>query len=361
MQAAASSVLAEGRRTPGDAAVALVLRREADARAEGQTVIAVLGEAGEDAPTWGPGETIDATAALGHCHAATGLLHVVAAAWASHRRLDGHGKPSVIPTPQRVRVRGIEGATTNVGLLPGDAATSGREDTPACASYAAPSKPALLEALLADRQTPLEDLGAFPCRLVLVARSAEDLGRKRARAKAHLRDGAPPGLGVYAREGTAQGDLAFVYTSAGSAYASAGLDLLRDLPELGDALADRFASLPAALAWTEGPADAEQRLWSASALCQLHTVLSRDLLGLRPHAAIGYSSGESNSLFSLGAWRDVDAMRQQARDCALFTRNLAGEFTTVTDQWGPGARWQMWSVLAPRTEVEARIADDPRI
>ncbi len=363
---AATKVLEPSRHAPGDAAVSLVLRRLSDARADGQTVIAVLGEADDGAPTWGPGETFDATAALGHTHAATGLLHVVAAAWASHRRLDGRGAPQVVASPQRVRVRGMEASEASVGLLPGDAAVVGRrgvgrDGAPAHATYGAASRAALLDALSNDRRTRVEDLAGHACRLVLVARSEGELEAKRARAVAHVRDGAPPGAGVHFREQVVRGELAFVYTSAGSAYAGAGLDLLRELPELGDALAPRFGSLPEALSWTEGPADAEQRLWSASAVCQLHTVLSRDLLGLRPQAAIGYSSGESNSLFSLGAWRDVDAMRQQARDSALFTRNLAGEFTTVTDQWGPQAQWQMWSVLAPRTEVEARIKDDPRI
>lgn len=359
---AASQVLPPTRRTPADAAVSLVLRRERDARADGQTVLAVLGDVDANAPTWGPDETFDGTQAWGHGHAASGLLHVVAAAWATHRRLDGHGHPSITASAQHVRVTGMEGAQASVGLIPADAAIDGVGDAPLHATYAAASNEELLEALRADRQTRLEDLGTHRCRLVLVARSAAAMQTKRRRAEAHLRDGAPPGEGVHAREGGGvRGELAFVYTSAGSAYPGAGLDLLRDLPELGDAVAMRFSSLPEALAWTEGPADAEQRLWSASALCHLHTALSQQVLGLRPHAAIGYSSGESNSLFSLGAWRDVDAMRDEARASALFTRNLAGAFTTVTDQWGSSARWQMWSVLAPRTEVEARIKDDPRI
>ncbi|MBV1858414.1 MAG: 1-acyl-sn-glycerol-3-phosphate acyltransferase [Nannocystaceae bacterium] len=361
VQVAAIARATERTGEPGDAAVAVVLRREADARAEGQDILAVLGPAADDAALWGPDEQFDATAALGHCHTATGLLHVAAAAWATHRRLDGRGLPTVTPRASTVRVRGMEGSHAQVGLLPADAAVAGTRGDPVLAGYAAASNDELLEALRADRRTRIEDLSAEPHRLVIVAVSAQDFEVRCGRAEAHLREGAPPGPGVHARQGSVSGDLAFVYTSAGSAYAGAGLDLLRDLPQLGEALAARFESLPAALSWVEGSADAEQRLWSASAVSQLHTELSRGVLGLVPQAAIGYSSGESNSLFALGAWRDVDAMRQQARDSALFTRNLAGEFQTVTDQWGADARWQMWSVLAPRTEVEARIADNPRI
>ncbi|MGH1345638.1 MAG: beta-ketoacyl synthase N-terminal-like domain-containing protein [Nannocystales bacterium] len=345
----------------GDAAVALVLRREADARAQGQTILAVLDAPASEASLWGPQEEHDATPALGHCHAATGLLHVAAAAWATHRRLDGRGVPTVTPRSSTVRVPGMEGTLAEVGILPADVAAEGVRSRPLLAGYAAASNEGLIEALLADRRSRIEDLGAAAHRLVIVAASAEDFEVRRGRAEAHLRQGAPPGPGVHAREGLVSGDLAFVYTSAGSAYAGAGLDLLRDLPQLGETLAERFEALPAALSWVEGPADAEQRLWSASAVSQLHTELSRRVLGLEPQAAIGYSSGESNSLFALGAWSDVDAMRQQARDSALFTRNLAGEFQTVTDQWGPDARWQMWSVLAPRAEVEARISAEPRI
>lgn len=361
VQAAALAGVSESAGEPGDAAVAIVLRREADARADGQSILAVLGGPATEAAVWGPHEDLDATPALGNSHAAAGLVHVAAAAWATHRRLDGHGVPTVTPRASTVRVRGMEGTHAQVGLLPGDVARAGTRQEPVLAGYAAESNEGLLEALLADRRTRVEDLAAGAHRLVVVAASAEDFEIRRRRAEAHLRQGAPPGPGVHARRGHVSGDLAFVYTSAGSAYAGAGLDLLRDLPELGEAVAGRFESLPAALAWVEGPADAEQRLWSASAVSQLHTELSRSVLGLKPQAAIGYSSGESNSLFALGAWRDVDAMRQQARDSALFTRNLAGEFLTVTDQWGADARWQMWSVLAPRTEVEARIAENPRI
>ncbi len=361
VQTAALADVSEASGSPGDAAVAVVLRREADARADGQSILAILGDAPQDEALWGPQETFDAEVALGCCHTATGLLHVAAAAWATHRRLDGRGVPTVIPRPSAVRVRGMQGAQAQIGLLPADAPLTGTQGQPVLAGYAAESKDELLEALLAERRTRVEDLAAGAHRLVIVARDTTEFEARRARAEAHLRDGAPPGPGVYARDGRVSGDLAFVYTSAGSAYAGAGLDLLRDLPELGEAVADRFESLPAALRWVEGPADAEQRLWSASAVSQLHTELSRGVLGLQPQAAIGYSSGESNSLFALGAWSDVDAMRQEARDSGLFTRNLAGEFQTVTDQWGAEARWQMWSVLAPRSEVEARIAGNPRI
>lgn len=361
VQAAALAGTTKGAHAPGDAAVAVVLRRETDAIADGHSILAVLGAPEDGASVWGPHEEVDATPAVGHSHAATGLLHVAAAAWATHRRLDGGGLPTVTPRANTVRVQGMEGASAEIGLLPAKLAPSGTFPQPVLAGYCAASNDELLEALLADRRSRIEDLGAATCRLVIVAANSEDFDTRRGRAEAHLRQGAPPGPGVHAREGTVRGDLAFVYTSAGSAYAGAGLDLLRDLPELGEAVAGRFESLPAALAWVEGPADAEQRLWSASAVSQLHTELSRRVLGLEPQAAIGYSSGESNSLFALGAWRDVDAMRQQARDSALFTRNLAGEFQTVTDQWGPDARWQMWSVLAPKSEVEARIAEQPRI
>ena len=84
VHAAAAAVLPAARQQPGDAAVSLVLRREADARTAGQTVLAVLEprsgvatantntntsananiESRPDTRCWGPGETRDATPAL---------------------------------------------------------------------------------------------------------------------------------------------------------------------------------------------------------------------------------------------------------------------------------------------------------
>ncbi len=65
-------------RTAGDAAVMLLLVREADAKRFGRPVLAVLDRVPDDAPVLGAGG-VDLATRFGHAHAATGLLHVAAA------------------------------------------------------------------------------------------------------------------------------------------------------------------------------------------------------------------------------------------------------------------------------------------
>lgn len=369
---AAEALLPEARRVPGDAAVALVVKRLADAERDGDRIYAIVDEGGvaRAADVWGPGQAIDLTPRFGHAHAASGLLHVAAAALGVHQRRRADGRPWVSGGVRQARVvvDCMEGPTRGEVLLreapeavarPEGAATQVR-------LYTGPTREAVLDALAQDRRSAL-DSDASGARLVLIADSDAGFEARAERARTALAQGAqgpPAGAGVYFREAPVTGELGFVFTSAGSAYAGMGGGLLADLPELGDALAARFRGLPDALAWVfddGAEPSAEQRLWAASALTQLHAELSMGLLGLRPTAALGYSSGESNSLFAFGAWRDMDAMRRECQDAGLFTRELGGEFQVVKRQWGADATWEMWSVLAPLGDVRAAVAAEPRV
>jgi hypothetical protein len=79
---AVQDILAENRRIPGDAAVALVLKRLDDAEKNNDTVYALLSDepAPESAVQFGfGGGEINLTRRFGHSHAASGLVHVAAA------------------------------------------------------------------------------------------------------------------------------------------------------------------------------------------------------------------------------------------------------------------------------------------
>jgi 3-oxoacyl-(acyl-carrier-protein) synthase/3-hydroxymyristoyl/3-hydroxydecanoyl-(acyl carrier protein) dehydratase/1-acyl-sn-glycerol-3-phosphate acyltransferase len=79
-RAAAAACLPADRQQSGDAAVVLVLKRLDDIRRDGDQVLAVLGDEHGRKPglTLGEGESLRAL--FGHAHAASGLLHVAAAA-----------------------------------------------------------------------------------------------------------------------------------------------------------------------------------------------------------------------------------------------------------------------------------------
>lgn len=106
-RAAAATVLPDDRRSPGDAAVALVLMRERDAAAKGYPVVAILVEDAEEAasptvdlslrPDAGPSEV---TERFGHAHGASGLLHVAAGAVTAQLGVD-LDRQGAWPAPRR--------------------------------------------------------------------------------------------------------------------------------------------------------------------------------------------------------------------------------------------------------------------
>jgi 3-oxoacyl-(acyl-carrier-protein) synthase/3-hydroxymyristoyl/3-hydroxydecanoyl-(acyl carrier protein) dehydratase len=91
---AAAACLPADRQQGGDAAVVLVLKRLDDIRRDGDQVLAVLGDERGRKPglNLGDGDGLSLRALFGHAHAASGLLHVAAAALCcGHRVLPGAG------------------------------------------------------------------------------------------------------------------------------------------------------------------------------------------------------------------------------------------------------------------------------
>ncbi len=373
---------------PGDASVALVLKRLDDAQRDGDKVYAVIGDQAEEAGANSlqiglqNGES-SLEQRFGHAHAASGLLHVTAAALALHHRQQPDGTPWLSS--------GIRTTRTAVSAMGGDesiwtltehadsrakperAKTTTQTQSPAFWAYEGHTGDDVLSALDAGKTTELANLSRG-ARLVIVADDETVLQRRVERARAHIRHGAPAGEGVHYRAAPVTGELAFVFTSAGSAYHGMGRELVTRLPELGDRLGERFDGLADAMSWvfaeTAHPATNDQRLWGASCLSQMHVELSRGLLGIQPDAAIGYSSGESNSLFALGAWTDMDAMRKEIDDSALYTTELAGPFHAVARTWAEdagtsvepaGIRWSSWAMLAPVARIRELIAQQQHL
>ncbi|MBZ5504302.1 MAG: polyketide synthase dehydratase domain-containing protein [Acidobacteriia bacterium] len=117
-------------KSPGDAAVVLVLKRLADARRDGDEVYAVVGEAGPGALVLGDVEpgSVDLGEMFGHAHAANGLLHVAAGALAlRHRTKPGADSVGNLwagePAAVRVNVSVLEAPPVSIGLL-ADSATA---------------------------------------------------------------------------------------------------------------------------------------------------------------------------------------------------------------------------------------------
>lgn len=295
--------------TPADAAVVLVLKRLADARADGDRVLAVVDPAPDDMPAdlvVGPTGDFDATDVTGVPHAARGLLNVAAATlFLAHRAVPRRGR------------------------------------------RAAP-RPSLATA---DVVTPV--LGAASHRVRLRAADAVPWAPT-----------PPPETRVAARATPLTGDIAFVYAKGSAAYAGMGADLMLAFAPLaadidGADLADWVHSDDAR------PGDSLDQIVAVDYLASLHTRISRDVLGIRPDAAIGYSSGESAALVALGVWDDAPALAADARASGLFTHELGGELLAVRRYWARrgivGQRWVGYVVAADADRVRALVADEPAV
>ncbi|HEV2607428.1 MAG TPA: beta-ketoacyl synthase N-terminal-like domain-containing protein, partial [Xanthomonadaceae bacterium] len=349
---------------PGDAAISLVVKRLADAERDGDRIHARFDFG--DATTAeqvglrvGDGEDcIDLASRIGVAFAASGLVHVAAAALCLRQGCGLDGEPRLDDAARHAEVRLANGdglllsAATNqtTCVLSPDARLR---------CFAGADKAAVIAALEAGS----ESLDG-PSRLVLVAEDTrfED---QRTRALAHLQRGAPAGTGMHFRECPIGGELAFVFAGAGASYHGMGRELLQHLPQLRDRLAERSKRLPTALAWAFADAQRQpsalEQLWGASSLSQLHLELSQGLLGLKADAWLGYSSGETNALIASGTWTDPDALMADMERSGLVTHALGGEFSAVERVWNRPVRWASWAVLAPLAEIRAAIADVPRV
>jgi acyl transferase domain-containing protein/3-hydroxymyristoyl/3-hydroxydecanoyl-(acyl carrier protein) dehydratase/1-acyl-sn-glycerol-3-phosphate acyltransferase len=291
-------------RVTGDAAVALVVQPLDDALQSGRPVYAVIDEDASVAPGMRDRRL---EPIFGDSFAASGLLHIAAAAIGAKHRL-----------------RFGEGAATP--WLPGRNGWSTR------------SGRFLLSA-------PAE---ADPAGLIETAprRSSDAFGPRM------------------------EGDVAFVFTGAAAAYRGAGRELLTALPALASLLGQRFHGLDEIAGWVyEASEDAEpgplQQLQCSSFLSQIHVALTLRILKLRPAAMIGLSSGETNSLFAAGAWQGIDRMLDEIAASGMYEREIAGDFGVARRAWKlPGTgrvNWINMRVLADAARIRDAIANEPRV
>ena len=382
---AASALLPPALLAAGDVAVALVLKPLSAATRDGDTLLALIDAPGASTTpgqAFGPG-AIDLTATFGHAHAASGLLHVAAAIAACHHRvrLDGDGSPSPwLPGPggrhARATTRGFGGDVRHVEVrvasgvgLPASGGVTHSAAAPAgghpCLElFAADDLPALTARLRGQRAG-----GEGRVRGVVVSGSEEERQRRLRLLADHTADlDAPPPFaavaeGVYLGAGE-PGEVAFVFSGPAGAYQGMGRDLLLAMPELADRVAARFGDLDGAAGWlyASAPDSAPPptaQLWASSALAQLHAELTRGVLAITPAASIGFCAGETNALFALGAWDDMDGLRADLEAAGVFDRELAGELRTLRRAWNltadAPAAWVCWRAVAPVDDVRRAL------
>lgn len=348
---------------PGDAAVVLVLKRLADARRDGDPVLALVAadHEGTERPALTVGDLarpgtphLDPTTLFGRPHAAVGLLAVAAAVTALRHRLtptaDGRLAPGAAPADAEVAVRVLGAAPHRVRLRAGRTDRWSTLPAPRLAIFSGGDREEVV-----DRARTGRESGDGPARLAVVTHGADQAVR---RACEWLEGRGPRPSGAAYRDRPVGGDVAFVYPNGSAAYPGMGRELVLALPELIDGVRLRYG----VSAVIGDRFDAVGRIVSVALLAFVHTELTTCLLRLRPAACIGYSSGESTALVAMRAWPDAAGLLHRIRTDPLLTHELAGEQLAVRRYWArqgmTGRRWATHLVHAPVDRVRVALADE---
>ncbi len=161
--------------------------------------------------------------------------------------------------------------------------------------------------------------------------------------------------------------IAFVYPGSGNHFIGMGMELSRQWPQIferqhhdNQRLKDQYQ---ADKFW--GDYSIEQIETDHNAMIIAHVAMCTALsdavrqMGIEPDMAIGYSLGESSSLFSLGVWQQRDAMLERIEQSTLFTSDLAGECTAARTLWQLPAdepvNWCLGIVPRPAAQVHKAL------
>lgn len=384
---AARELLGEARAEAADAAVMLVVKDRGRAEADGDPILGFVsphrpGEPQGQAQLRSDAPDSPIQQQLGHSHAASGLLHIVLGhlmtRCGTQVHPDGTAQPLLPegePLAVEVENRSFTGETAHWRISAPTGANRPSPHVPPLRGWGTPSiflfaardRPQLLDLLEAG-----EPGGAGPVRLAVVCRPQE-LSARLDRARQRLSTAPESPFwdmdGTYFRESPLEGELAFAFTGAASAYPGMGKELLLALPQLLDGMSGRLKD-PAALAdWAYLPDDPRAtlpfyQLAGSSFLCQLHAEASLRLLGLKPDVSLGLSSGETNAMFALGVWGDMDGLFQDIQESGLYTSALANTFQAVREHWKLNPHeevvWESHRVRAPAEKVLEAAEGTPR-
>ncbi len=356
---------------PADAAVAIILKSSQEAEKCHDKVM-VVWENSEAGTKMSLKEEDFSFSSLGHSHATSGLLKKAFAILLAEKGYTlVQGKPTPLlpgkslPTIA-VTTKSFTEERSTVEFKPVRNASEGKSPVlpPYLYTYRALDKESLLQAVLENRLSRHDDLGQN--RLAFIAYPST-FAQMKERAVEFLQTGknSKPQDIIY-RDKEVKGDLAFVFTGAAAAYPEMGRDLLLGYPELLGYTARQVKDIEKYASWVySGSTDGDlpfYQLSGSSFLCQVHAQFTQNLLGISPDAVMGLSSGETNSMFALGVWKDMDGLLQDVEQSELYTQHLAENFTSVHEYWGlsssQSVHWENWRIRASVEDVRKSIAGE---
>ncbi|MEV0681819.1 hypothetical protein AB0I60_35400 [Actinosynnema sp. NPDC050436] len=346
-------------------AVVVVLKRLADARRNGEVVSALLADldgpadlavgAGDDREP----RRFDPAACTGV--PVTGLFAVACAALAVRHRTVPEANAPARPWPGGWTAE-VDTGARSVRLRTADAVPWVAGAPWALRVFSGADRAGVVASVQAGRPS---DLG--PARLVVWSTEGRPLHEVEAAACRWLAGTGPkPRTAVY-RHGPLAGEVAFVFGNGAAAYPGMGAELLTALP---GPVADvervfgpvRGLLTPAAESGDDPMPAALRQIWGAGTLAGVHREVTGTVLGIRPDAVIGYSSGEMVAMAVMRVWRDPGEVVRQVRESWLYTSGVVGGFEALREgrqrTGAPGRGWACHLVHAAPEQVRSAVAGE---
>lgn len=362
----AEQVLPQNRHIPGDAAVVLILQR-AEPGDETRSVVLTPQMPLAEAPAWFSlvidQQRNDLGSRFGHAHAASGLLHVAAAVAGLQHGIalqPGEDTPTWLPHTEGVRhaqvmVEDMSGERAGVCLRSSAPCPAVMDREMAFEYYAATDRAGLIEKIEL-RQCG----GEGSIRAAIVCQRCDIEARRQSLVESLQAGGTPgPEEGFFADKAI-EGEVAIVLNGSAAAYAGCSEELLLAVPSLYERLSTRCHNLLKHLSARRDVAlTPMQQLHQSTLIHQLHSEWVLGIAGLKVDACVGLSSGETNGLFALGAWQDIDLLFERLDASELYTTELTNEVEVVAEAWrssgaidaGVAIDFTAWRLLHPVDEV----------
>jgi PfaB family protein len=187
-----------------------------------------------------------------------------------------------------------------------------------------------------------------------------------------------------------EGKVSFVYPGAFNSYPGIGRDLFHLFPNLfdhmaeltgdiGDLLNERLLYPRSMAALTTDDltaieaqltADPITMLISGSCLAVLYTDVLRNVFGIHPSSAFGYSLGEVSMMFASRVWTEADETSKDLRESPLFRTRLTGPQNAVREFWNLPTRsesepheslWVNYLLMIGPEKVREVLPDEPHV
>lgn len=362
----------------GDAAVVLIIRRQTDAIKSIALIDDAVNGKVKNLTVTNDAASSSINQSIGHTHAASGILHVTEAII----RLQTKANPAMqssksIPEfyqerqPIHLKIRSLFNIERELTVLPtqGDDEIQPALPRPYLITYAASDREGLLNAIKYDE--PGQD-GNYRCALVCYDHTRED---ERQKTIAFFRnittiDGLQQVENMLICPAPVEGKIATMFTGAASSYQGMGRDLILAYPEL---IRRSPQSSHETLGLIRHAYDPEfnyadhpfEQLIGSYVISQLQAIFLGDVLKLKPDMTFGLSSGETNSIYVYGIWRDIKDLYHEIEASQLYADELAGSFKSVREYWGDSGdtniQWANWRVFSPIDEIKALVNAQERV